>query len=316
MWVDKVQVGIDLATSVTILIAAGTFWANARKERKIGVADSARSTIIDNINASITSMANSFNSFVRLSTAIERKIDIPFKRGEDSFLKYIGEDKLSAEEVAKLFSESLTAMGEFYEKGEMLKYTIFPSLYSIGDEAEAVDIIRKEIDDVLHSYNISNSVYLSYFASILALRSKMESIKSRSEAYSSSNVSGEISRVIDDADHFVFVRGFLRAEHEKDFESGLAKNAGEMSEDEVNARMIAANIVLGLMDEKPEVILAHAFKMLSTKIQENRIQCKEFLVTLSAVSSKMQQRSSDFSIKKAYADLSSERYFDTKGTIR
>jgi hypothetical protein len=51
-------------------------------------------------------------------------------------------------------------------------------------------------------------------------------------------------------------------------------------------------------------------------MQENRVQCKEFLVTLSAISSKMQQRSSDFSIKKAYDVLSSEKYFNTKEEIR
>lgn len=316
MWVDKVQVGIDLATSVTILIAAGTFWANARKERKIGVADSARSTIIENINSSITDMARSFNSFVRLSIAIEHKIDRPLRRGGASFVEHVASGKLSAEDVLKVFSESVSAMGEFYEKGEMLKYTIFPSLYSIGDEGEAVNIIKREIDDVMHSYNRSSSTYLSYFTSIIALQAKISSLKSSGADYNGSDFATELFRVIDDSDHLVLLSYFIPSEIEEDFASGLAKSSDEMSEEESSARYIFANRFANLIDSNPEVVFAHAFQMLSQRIQDNRIQCKEFLVTLSAVSSKMQQRASNFSIKRAYEDLSSESFFDTKGTIR
>ncbi|WP_028693933.1 hypothetical protein [Pseudomonas cremoricolorata] len=316
MWVDKVQVGIDLATSVTILIAAGTFWANARKERKIGVADSARSTIIDNINASITDMAQSFNAFVRLSTSIEDTINTPLRLGETYLAARLKSGQLSAAEIIAQFSNSVTAMGEFYEKGEMLKYTIFPSLYSIGDEHEAVEIIKKEITDVMNSHNQCNSTHLSYLRSILALDSKIKALQAEGIELSGSNIMSELCRVVDDSDHFPFLESFLKTEHEQLFQQSIAKSITDMTDEEKNIRNTLLNTLLGMMISESETVIAYAFKRLSYKVQENRIQCKEFLVTLSAVSSKMQQRSSDFSIKQAYVDLSSERYFDTKGTIR
>ena len=71
-----------------------------------------------------------------------------------------------------------------------------------------------------------------------------------------------------------------------------------------------------MIANKPESLISQFLQRLAFRMQENRVQCKEFLVTLSAISSKMQQRSIDFSIKKAYDVLSSENYFNTKEEIR
>ncbi|MFA7895682.1 hypothetical protein [Pseudomonas putida] len=198
----------------------------------------------------------------------------------------------------------------------MLKYTIFPSLYSIGDEGEAVNIIKREIDDVMHSYNRSSSTYLSYFTAITALHATIASLKSNGADPTGSDFATELFRGVDDSDHLIFLSAFVPPEIDESFASGLVKHSDEMSDEEASARYIFANRFASLMDGNPEVIVAHAFQMLSQRIQDNRIQCKEFLVTLSAVSSKMQQRASNFSSKKAYEDLSSESFFDIKGTIR
>ncbi|MGU9857403.1 hypothetical protein [Pseudomonas sp. LF245] len=316
MWVDNIQVGIDLATSVTILIAVGTFWANSIKERKIGVADSARSTIIENINISITDMAKSFNSFVMLNTSIEKKIDIPLSQGAEYFAEYLKVEKKAAKEIVELFRKSISAMGEFYEKGEMLKYTIFPSLYSIGDESEAVNIIKKEISDVMDSYNESNRSYLSYLESVLALSAGLEQFRDEGSDISYSKIANDLSRVVDDSDHFLFLKAFIKDEKVDSFKASIAKSIADMTEDEKKIRVSLIETLLSLMEANPELVIAHALESLSFKLQENRTQCKEFLITLSAVSSKMQQRSGNFSVKKAYEDLSSEKYFDTRGTIR
>lgn len=316
MWVDNIQVGIDLATSVTILIAVGTFWANAIKERKIGVADSARSTIMENINISITDMAKSFNSFVVLSTSIDKKIDPLLSLGGEFFAEYLKSEKLLAKEIVELFGKSIHAMGEFYEKGEMLKYTIFPSLYSVGDEGEAVNIIKKEINDVMEAYNISNRTYFSYIESILELNAAIEKLSDDGEDGSYSKIVKHVSRVVGDSDHFLFLKTFVKDEDVDCFQASIAKSGGEMTEGEKKVHMSVVEALLSMMKISPEVVIAHALQFLSFKLQENRTQCKEFLITLSAVSSKMQQRSGNFSIKQAYKDLSSEKYFDIQGTIR
>ncbi|MEG5628219.1 hypothetical protein UXO06_21795, partial [Enterobacter hormaechei] len=69
MWLSKIQIGIDLATSITILAAALTWWMNKVKERKVGVIDSARSTIIENINNATNEMALSFNDFANFTVS-------------------------------------------------------------------------------------------------------------------------------------------------------------------------------------------------------------------------------------------------------
>jgi hypothetical protein len=52
------------------------------EERRVGVIDSARSTIIENINNATNEMALSFNDFATFTTSIERKINTKLRFGE------------------------------------------------------------------------------------------------------------------------------------------------------------------------------------------------------------------------------------------
>jgi hypothetical protein len=189
-------------------------------------------------------------------------------------------------------------------------------LYSIGDESEAVNIIKKEISDVMDSYNESNRSYLSYLESVLALSAGLEQFRDEGSDISYSKIANDLSRVVDDSDHFLFLKAFIKDEKVDSFKASIAKSIADMTEDEKKIRVSLIETLLSLMEANPELVIAHALESLSFKLQENRTQCKEFLITLSAVSSKMQQRSGNFSVKKAYEDLSSEKYFDTRGTIR
>lgn len=317
---EKIQIGLDLATSITILIAVCSFWYNRIKEREIGVADSARSTIIENINSSITKMAKSFNAFVRLTTSIEKKIDFHLSKSSEHLEEAIKSKKVDPEEILKLFSDSSNLMGDFYEDGEMLKYTIYPSLYSIGNEDEAVEIIKKEIRDVMLSYNESNSSHASYLSSVLALHSAIKQHQAEHGEGITNELlvecMGKLTRIVDDKDHYLFLQAFIDNGDDEKFKESITKATDEMTEEEKRIRVELLDTFFRFMVNKPEKIIGHALEVISFKLQENRTQCKEFLITLSAVSSKMQQRSSNFSIKKAYSDLSSEQYFDTSKTIR
>lgn len=320
LW-SSVQVGLDLATSVTILAAALTWWLNKRKERKIGVLDSARSTIIENINTATNEMASSFNQFANFTSSIERKIDSRANRGQEHFIEAIISGKINTKEITELFAKSIESMRSFYEKGSMLRYTIFPSLYSIGNEEEAVAIIKKEINDVMISSNESQICYLSYITEILSLLDIIQEIKESDESISVTSVivaehMDRILSIVDDKNYGVFLADFLSDSDEAIFLASLEKTSAEMSEQDKNIRLDVLKKVTTFISKSPEEIIARFLKRVSCKMQENRIQCKEFLVTLSAVSSKMQQRSGDFSIKEAYDVLSSEHYLDTKGTIR
>ena len=321
MWLSKIQIGIDLATSITILAAALTWWMNKVKERKVGVIDSARSTIIENINNATNEMALSFNDFANFTVSIEKKIHSRFRLGEEMVINDIASGKIDIVEIQNLFEKSVETMGKFYERGATLRYTIFPSLYSIGGEDEAVYILKKEINDVLMAYNESQTGFISYIKELSSICDKIKTIKANDPnadltSVIQSEYIGSIFSIVDDPDYGVFLQDFLDDDNHDLFLSSLQKKSEEMSDSEKEARMNVARFLIYMIENNPEHLISRFLLRLSIRMQENRVQCKEFLVTLSAISSKMQQRSINFSIKEAYETLSSEKYFNTKEEIR
>lgn len=321
MWWSKIQIGIDLATSVTIFAAALTWWMNKVRERRVGVIDSARSTIIENINNAINEMALSFNDFATFTTSIERKINTKLRFGEDKLIDEIASGRIDVVEIHTLFSKSVDTMGVFYERGATLRYTIFPSLYSIGGEDEAVSILKKEINDVLVAYNKSQSGYIAYIKEITSICEKIKKIKASDPSADLVSIIqdeyiGSIFSIVDDPDYGIFLQDFLDDGDDDLFLLSLHKKSEEMTDKEKELRLNVAKFLIYMIANKPESLISQFLQRLAFRMQENRVQCKEFLVTLSAISSKMQQRSSDFSIKKAYDVLSSEKYFNTKEEIR
>ncbi|MBS0848111.1 hypothetical protein JK154_06985 [Citrobacter sp. JGM124] len=319
---DKVQVGLDLATSVTILAAAFTWWLNKRKERKAGVIDSARATIIENINQATNEMALSFNAFVNFAVSIERKIDRPARISEEYFLEKIRAGEIDYREINSLFTDNLKTMNAFYERASTLRYTIFPSLYSIGHQIDAIRLIKKEISDVLVSYNSSNSSYVYFAKEISDLLEKIAVTKKTSDndveimKIVFSEYHQEISSIIKDSDYHIFLISYVEKEREYLLESMKSDERDKYTEDESDLLNDLAHRLVAAMINSPEDIIAIYLKRLSMQIQENRKQCKEFLVTLSAVSSKMQQRTETLSIEQAYKDLSSNDYLATEKEIR
>lgn len=322
--IEKIQVGVDLATSITILAAGATWWVNKRNERKLGVIDSAKSTIIESINNAINETAKSFNEFVNFTIVIEKKIDACWgnvsESGLDKMADAIKSHKLDAEDLIKSFNESLAAMGSFYERCSTLRYTIYPSLYSLGDEMESVKLIEKEIDDVLVHYN-TGQCYLSYSRELLSLINKVKiSLESEPRDEVAQSISKEYSREILsiclDKDYIDLLLDFIPTKYEEALRLSLSKDISERNDDDRSVQLYMANIFIESLAKNPEKIIAQFLVNLRIKMQENRMQCKEFLVSLCAISSKMQQQSKDFSISKAFQDLKGDDYFSTKKTIR
>ena len=324
---EKIQVGLDLATSATIVLAGLTWYANKRRERKIGILNDARATVVENINASINTMSLEFNSFATAIISVESTIDRHLQRGEEHYKKAIAEKKIDIESIVQSFSKGVNDIGEFFEKASTLRYTIFPSLYSIGNQKDAVALLKSELNDVLCVYNESNAGYISLYAELKNLSEIIQSIKSQSDNQDTEELfklvdaeyEKSIMSILLDRDYLFFIDAFIPKGFEQDYLQALDFSANRNEDDiqKVNKLFsrVYSRFLMTIIDE-PEETLAIYLNVLSRQMLKARMQCKELLVCLSAISCKMQQKSDNLSIREIYRDLSSNDYLSTETEIR
>lgn len=77
---EKVQLGFDIATSVTIITALATWWLESRRrvknEREVGINERARASSLAKVQSILEEFENAFSQIVLNGTKFERPIDI------------------------------------------------------------------------------------------------------------------------------------------------------------------------------------------------------------------------------------------------
>lgn len=114
---NKIQFGLDLATSLAIIGTALGWFLNRRKEkineRKIGIADNTKMVVVDNINNAINSMSIEFNKIIRSIIDKEFDIDRQLSRGEEYYIPAIRSKKIDSDDIVNNFLSNLELVREF-----------------------------------------------------------------------------------------------------------------------------------------------------------------------------------------------------------
>lgn len=328
---NKIQFGLDLATSLAIIGTALGWFLNRRKEkineRKIGIADNTKMVVVDNINNAINSMSIEFNKIIRSIIDKEFDIDRQLSRGEEYYIPAIRSKKIDSDDIVNNFLSNLELVREFYEKASTLRYTILPSLYTIGNQEESVRILKEELDDLIDIYSESKKCHVMFYNEFSQVSGLISDITLQNPEYDNDKIveliddkyEGNILSIIKDK-NYLFYFDFMIPEGMLDkYKEIMEMNAKEYSvTSDENKRLFSMvyYTFLKYIVNHPEKSQAVYLSELSKQMLSLRKRCKELLVFISSISAKMQQRSEDSDINKIYKDLSSSTYLSTEEEIR
>lgn len=304
-----IQFGLDIATGVSITAALIGAVYKINKDRKIRISDNSKSIIVKNINNQLIEMAKEFSLIAKLVTRIEKECRYEVEGVDNTSILSEGfkAKHLDLDEKLGLFKDLIQSLERFFDNGEVIKYTSYSSLYSIGNELKSVRFIKDKSTSLINTQHQALSLY--GYVNIINKISK--SILEDTLSTSNEELVGLIK---------IFLGHELTLEYiNKNFPDDIfIKHTNWMQKKNSDIGYMSSMVftISRHFQEKPEYFMSIALSYMSRESHHLRRECKKYLVTLAAFSCKMQQEKNNESIEDIYLNLSGEDYLDVEKTIR
>jgi len=312
--ISGIEIGIDIATSVTIIISLIALVLETRrqtrKEREKGIDQNARNVAASHMGRVLENLSDAFiKRIVKSSVNFENKVDRPFKRGGEEFLvKYIENDDDYLKNRKVELKELKDAVGEFFEDLHELKYQIIPVMDTLQGGGELIAALKKEISDIAKQSDSLGAGYLSLMNEYDAL---IEDINASENAEEDEMVRKRIVDIARDVDYWAFTINFVPSEDEARCLELIEKD--ELKDEIVQTMMF--NMMLSII-KNPSRIRVKILMLASMQAQEARIECKEILCNISAIYHVLISKDSGFKISDIVKKYKSENYFALDREIR
>lgn len=320
MW-NKIQFGVDIATSLTI-IGAFISWMlsnrrRARIERERGISEQARAIAAEKIQDTVWTLARSFNQIVQQAQTIENPIDRRLADGNiDGLVRVLERDETLVLHTRKHIDALRDSLGDFYEACTTHRYLLFPVLYTLPEGKDAVEIIKTDFRHISDSYNKLSSGWIKLFGEFDALVKHSDELRQAQPDLTGQALfpllHGKIQSIVFDEDYAEWVQTFVPPGRRDDF---LREYKAPEVLDAQLCLEVMANL-MGSMLEQRHRLYAHLLVHASQQVQRCRIECKEVLCTLGGIASRLLSRGDNESIPTIIEELRSERYFALDKEIR
>lgn len=333
-WFTNVQLGFDMATSLTIVGAAITWAVRQKKqteaEKVRGINQQVRSTSLQKVQHVLIEMEDQFSILIDESQKFESMIDNRIKK-VDGQLDY---SRLNSE--IKTDSDFLTnaidrlgnireEIGRFYESIQVRRYSLIPLLDAIDEGDKYIGVFQKNIDEVGEAYNrvssgnvrllkelenVVNLINAEYGDDLKELSDEQRHALIK-QTSSNDTLMRPIKSIVFDEDYFDWVQRFVPEGKEQDFLEKVIRPS--QIEDQDLCASVIINFILSLFRKNHELI-SQVLSTASFTVMQARMECKDILISLSAISHKLVMDNNPESLNAVIEKYESKEYFgrDTK----
>lgn len=328
MTLDKIQLGVDLATSATILITLAT-WAvesrrRANKERKIDINEQTRSASLEKTNQVLHEVENSFHEIIAAATTFERSIDRRVTHTDDDKLDFSLLDKTINKEfidenLSKL-NEIRIKIDQYYELISKRRYSLIPILESLKGGESFKNSFLKDIDQI---GKVHNKIGSGWFGLLREFHNIVDHFTNLAKEHNlSSSEDSDVSKLIEllmsddgfkercfslllDDDYLPWVKYFVPNDSMGSFKKLESETIGQV---------FSTFLIYTITETKRQYaeILYHA----SHEILQARVECKDIPIKLSALSSVLLSKQNNSILEETVEKFEGEKYFGRNTFIR
>ncbi|RKF17422.1 hypothetical protein DBZ36_13270 [Alginatibacterium sediminis] len=327
---NSIQFGFDVATSITI-IATAVSWAYSQKKRaqeeaQKGVDQRVRSTCLKTVQSVLREMENEFSSLIDESTAFESKIDrlIKVEDGEVDFsrlIRALQHDSEFVENSTQQLGKIRSRTGEFYEIIQKRRYTLLPMLMSIDTKGEYIQVFEANVSEIAQAYNRLGSGYISLLrevGTLIVLIGDLQAPEGDEKIGISTVIADEkclnrVKSILFDEDYYDWIQLFVPAGEEKTYLKEVIEP--DTVENHKLANIVFQNFINHMIDEGDRM-QAQILRYASREVTKARIECKDILIALSAISCKLVSKGSVGTLHELIEEFETDRYFGRDNKIR
>lgn len=314
MDLSKFQFGVDIATSLAILFSAITFIINqrmkAKETKRRQLDESVRAVAVDELQSEIAELSKIYvKRIVEDSMPLQNAAQLGLARLEN----HVESHPTRVAKLMDAMSMTRSAMNDYIDAICAYNYQIYPLLDSIEGGDAQIQAFRRNLSHLMKSYSRLGG---SHEALINEVKGLVEFTRSHPfETVDRQELDRRVISIITDVDYRQWVDTFIPAGKEAGYwelvESG---RAGDIEQSLANH--VAANLIAGCY-ENPSRMLAQVLYLAYPLVQEARIQCKEFLVVLSAINYWLIRKGGEQESLSAIIErYRSPEVFDLETTIR
>jgi len=329
-FVEDIQFGFDIATSISIIFAglAVTFSSVYRviASKRQGINERVKATSLEKVISIKAEFEDAFSAMVDVSTKLENPIDRWAGRSEGytALADKVGRDPAFLERLVEKTDEFKEAVGNYYESIEKRRYTLIPVLDSIPGQQQFLKVFLADMADISRMYNSMAGGHFSLlrevsrtqqFADQLLQDVTSEETSERLDVLlDSKEFQAMAYSVISDSDYLEWTRSLCPDEKETEFQKLV--ESGELMEKDFDLfRDLMLNFSLGLIS-RPNVFIAQILVSISRQVQQARIECKDILIKLAAMSHKLLSKDNGASLMSIIEKYEGDDYFGRNTLIR
>jgi hypothetical protein len=335
-WFSSIQLGFDMATSLTIVGAAITWVIGQRKQAEAekirGINQHARSTSLKKVQDVLFEIEDKYSILISKTQDFEKSIDLRVRWSNDildfsRLNKVIRDDRdfvvTSVDRLLKIREE----LGQFYELIQVRRYSLIPLLDAIKEGDKYIGVFKRNIDEVGEAYNKMGSGNVSLLKELHAMTTVLndeygdELIGMSAELTNAlfqkiatnEEIMKAIKSILFDESYFYWVQAFVPAGREDEFLEKVVVPTKIVDMDLCSE--VITNFILSLIKKNHE-LLSQVLVTASNSVMQARIECKDILIALSAISHKLVMDNNNETLEQVIGKYDAEEYFGRDITIR
>lgn len=335
-WFSSIQLGFDMATSLTIVGAAITWVIGQKKQAEAekirGINQHARSTGLKKVQDVLFEIEDKYSILISKTQSFEKSIDlrVRWSNGIPDYArlnKTIRDDRNFLVASVDRLQDIREELGQFYELIQVRRYSLIPLLDAIKEGDKYIGVFKRNIDEVGEAYNKMGSSNVSLLKELHAMNTTLnneygnELIDVSDEHVNTlfkkiatnEEIIKAVKSILFDESYFYWVQAFVPAGREEDFLKKVIVPA-EVEDRELCSDVITT-FILSLIKNNHE-LLSKVLVISSNSVMQARIECKDILIALSAISHKLVMDNNDETLEQVIGKYDAEEYFGRDITIR
>ncbi|WP_341502339.1 hypothetical protein [Gallaecimonas sp. GXIMD4217] len=319
MNMDKIQIGIDLATSITIIISLIALVMESRRrvrqERQKGIDQHSRTVAASQINKALERLSKDFIfKIVDKAQRYESRVDVFFEPdGQQLLVQRIEQDAGFVEQAIEDLNGIRQEVGDFFEHLHDLKYTAFPVLDALPGGSGFIDTLKKDIADIATQYNQLGGGHISLLRELKALVDHCAAHPPGGDDDQQQRLMQLAHSILIDEDYLDWVQSFVPDGQEPAFEAAVREKR-LLDENELFLAVLS-NLV-GHAVENPGRLYAQVLAMASRQVYQARYECKDVLCNLSAIAHMLLVKDGNERLDAVIERYKSEDYLALEQEVR
>ncbi|GAA5525299.1 hypothetical protein Maes01_01865 [Microbulbifer aestuariivivens] len=342
---EKVQLGFDIATSVTI-IGAFASWAwqsgrRARRDRQIGIREQTRAASLEKVGEILYEFENVFSKLIAAADKFERPITVRWdKLGGNGTVEALGEvmvdDANFFPQQTEYLQDLLLLVEEMYETVQVRRYSVYPVLDAIPEGEKFLQMFRQDMVEIAGVYNSLQGGPAHLLPKLQELKICVDNTRSEIIRQQEVDLNDEIALnkkvfdtltddsafqkkilgVIVDKDNADFTFWFVPEEKEPLFAEAWDEDGKIVQGRNTDLFPDVWGELLWTMIRKPGRALSLGLVGANRQVMNARKECKDILIKLSVITNALLSNGADADLDVLVKRYESAAFFDREGSIR